>query len=133
MKGVLKARGLVDGLGWGEVLISQSPISFLEGMDSESGKIIDESHELFGLSVSKRVLIFPYSVGSSVGAYIIYKLKKKDNAPSAIINLKSDLTTVSGCALANIPLVDQVKGLELVQEKDELIVNGGKGFVILYS
>jgi len=130
LRGVLRARGLVNGLGCGEALISHSPISFLGGVDAEEGKIVDKSHELFGLSINKKVLIFPHSIGSSVGAYIIFKLKKNDKAPSAIINLKSDMTTVSGCAIAKIPLVDMVDGLSLIKEGDELIVNANDGFVI---
>ncbi|MEM2955833.1 MAG: DUF126 domain-containing protein, partial [Nitrososphaerales archaeon] len=131
-KGVFKARGLVDGLGWGEALISKSPISFLEGVDPKQGKIIDKSHELFGLSIDGKVLIFPYSVGSSVGAYVLYKLKENGKAPSAIINLKSDNVIVSGCAIAKIPLVDMVEGLSLIRKGDFLMVNGSNGSVIIY-
>ncbi len=132
MKGVFRARGLVDGLGWGKALISKSPISFLEGVDPKQGKIIDKSHELFGLSIDGKVLIFPYSVGSSVGAYVLYKLKENGKAPSAIINLKSDNVIVSGCAIAKIPLVDMVEGLSLIRKGDFLMVNGSNGSVIIY-
>ncbi|MCP8315742.1 MAG: DUF126 domain-containing protein [archaeon] len=131
MKGVFRARGLVDGLGWGEALVSKSPISFLEGVDPE-GKIIDKSHELYGLSIDKKVLIFPHSIGSSVGAYVLYKLKKNGKAPSAIINLMSDNVTVSGCAIAKIPLVDMVEGLSLIGKGDFLMINGSNGSVIIY-
>ncbi|MGQ9718298.1 MAG: aconitase X swivel domain-containing protein [Nitrososphaerales archaeon] len=132
MRGILRARGLIDGLGWGETLISKSPISFLEGIDPEQGKLIDKFHELFGLSINGKVLIFPHSVGSSVGAYVLYKLKKNGKAPSAIINLRSDNITVSGCAIANIPLVDMVEGLSLIREGEFIMVNGSNGSVIIY-
>ena len=132
MRGVFRARSLVDGLGWGEALITNSPISFLEGVDPEQGKIIDKSHELFGLSIDKKVLVFPHSVGSSVGAYVLYKLKKNGKAPSAIINLISDNITVSGCAIAKIPLVDMVEGLSLIRKGDFIMVNGSNGSVIIY-
>ncbi|MEM3383218.1 MAG: DUF126 domain-containing protein [Nitrososphaerales archaeon] len=132
MKGVFRGRGLVDGLGSGKALISKSPISFLEGVNPEQGKIIDRHHELFGSSIDKKVLIFPYSIGSSVGAYVLYRLKKNDKAPSAIINLRSDSITVSGCAIAKIPLVDMVEGLSLIRKGDFLMVNGSNGSVIIY-
>jgi len=132
MRGVLRGRGLINGLGWGETLISKSPISFLEGVDPEQGKLIDKSHELFGLSINGKVIIFPHSVGSSVGAYVLYKLKKNGKAPSAIINLISDNITVSGCAIANIPLVDMVEGLSLIREGEFIMVNGSNGSVIIY-
>jgi predicted aconitase with swiveling domain len=132
MRGVLRARGLVDGLGWGEALVSNYPISFLEGIDPEQGKIIDKRHELFGSCIEKRVLIFPHSIGSSVGAYVLYKLKENGKAPSAIINLRSDNITVSGCAIAKIPLVDMVEGISLIRKGEFLMVNGSNGFVIIY-
>jgi predicted aconitase with swiveling domain len=132
MRGVFRARGLVDGLGWGEALITNSPISFLEGVDPEQGKIMDKSHELFGLRIDEKVLVFPHSVGSSVGAYVLYKLKKNGKAPSAIINLRSDNITVSGCAIAKIPLVDMVEGLSLIGNRDFIMVNGSSGSVIVY-
>ncbi|MCP8323946.1 MAG: DUF126 domain-containing protein [Candidatus Methylarchaceae archaeon HK02M2] len=131
LRGVFRARGLVNSIGWGEALISPSPISFLGGVNPGDGRIIDRSNELYGMSIYKKVLIFPHSIGSSVGAYVIYKLKKNDKAPSAIINRRSDMITVSGCALAKIPLVDMVDGLSLIKEGDDLIVNGSHGFVIL--
>ena len=46
-----------------------------------------------------------FGVGSSVGAYTIYSLKSNDSAPAAMICTKADLSVVSGCALANIPMV----------------------------
>ncbi len=49
--------------------------------------------------------VFPHGIGSSVGAYTIYSLKKNNSAPSAMICTDADLSVVSGCALANIPMV----------------------------
>jgi len=51
------------------------------------------------------ILVFPHGIGSSVGAYTIYSLKTNDSAPSGMICTKADLSVVSGCALANIPMV----------------------------
>lgn len=127
----LRARGLVDGLGKGEAIISHTPISFLEGIDPERGIISDKQHELYGKSISGRVLVFPHSVGSSAGAYVIYKLMKNDRAPVAIVNAKSDSVTVSGCAIARIPLVDRVEGYSLIKSGDLLMVNGKDGYVVL--
>ena len=50
-------------------------------------------------------MLFPYGVGSSVGAYTIYSIKSNNSAPLAMICEKVDLTVATGCALANIPLV----------------------------
>lgn len=52
-----------------------------------------------------KILVFPHSIGSSVGAYTIFSLKCNTNSPRGIIcTNKVDITTASGCAISNIPL-----------------------------
>lgn len=96
---------IVKGKAQGEVLVAKKPINFLGAVDKKTGKIRDKNHDLFGKTLAGKILVFPFGVGSSVGAYTIYSLKSNKCAPHAMICLKADLTTVSGCALANIPLV----------------------------
>jgi len=96
---------IVKGKVQGEVLVANKPINFLGAVDKKTGKIRDKNHDLFGKSLAGKILVFPFGVGSSVGAYTIFSLKSNKCAPHAMICLKADLTTASGCALANIPLV----------------------------
>ncbi len=107
---LLKARPLVKGVQHGEVLSSQMPIAFLSGLDPVKGYVSDKTHDLYMIPVRDKILIFPHSIGSSVGAYILYMLKISGNAPAAIINENSDLVIVSGCAISGIPLVDRPDG-----------------------
>ena len=90
----------------GEVLFSSSPIAFLQGVDPEKGVVSEKKHEIFNKPFTNKILVFPYTVGSSVGAYVIYRLKKNRMAPRAMINQTSDIITASGCALSGIPLFD---------------------------
>jgi predicted aconitase with swiveling domain len=104
---ILHARPIVEGKTTsGTVLYSSKPIAFLQGVDPEQGMVTDSDHEIYSRPFTSTILIFPHGVGSSVGAYIIYRLKKAGKAPNAIINRMSDITTASGCAIAGIPLVD---------------------------
>lgn len=96
---------IVKGKVQGIALVAKNPINFLGAVDKKTGKVRDEKHDLFGKSLAEKILVFPYGVGSSVGAYTIYSIKSNKCAPQAMICLKADLTTASGCALANIPLV----------------------------
>ncbi|MEX0861830.1 DUF126 domain-containing protein [Nitrosopumilus sp.] len=96
---------LVQGKVEGIVLKSEMPINFLGTVDKKTGIISDKNHDLFNKSIQKSILVFPSGVGSSVGAYTIYSIKSNNSAPLAMICKKSDLTVVTGCALANIPLV----------------------------
>ena len=100
---------LVHGKVKGTILKSQNPINFLGTMDKKTGIINDKSHDLFQKSVKDRILVFPYGIGSSVGAYTIYSIKSNNSAPLAMVCEKVDLTVATGCALANIPLITVTK------------------------
>ena len=96
---------IVKGKAQGNVIKSQKPLNFLGAVNKKTGSITDESHDLFGKSIKNKILIFPFGLGSSVGAYTIYSLKANNSAPAAMLCLKPDLAVASGCALANIPFV----------------------------
>jgi hypothetical protein len=84
---------------------SNDPINFLGAVDKKTGIIHDNKHPMFQKSLKDSILVFPHGIGSSVGAYTIYSLKSHNSAPAAMICTKADLSVVSGCALANIPLL----------------------------
>jgi predicted aconitase with swiveling domain len=125
---IFKVRSIVEGRTVsGPVLFSSQPIAFLQGVDPEKGIVIEPKHQIYGKPFESRVLIFPHGVGSSVGAYVIYRLKKKGRAPIAIINQRSDITTASGCAIAGIPLVDMISGtINQFERARSIIVNSKK-------
>ena len=96
---------LVKGKAKGKILKSTNPINFLGTVDKKTGVISEENHDLFNKSIKDSILVFPFGIGSSVGAYTIYSIKSNNSAPLAMICEKVDLTVATGCALANIPLV----------------------------
>ncbi|MFB5630852.1 MAG: aconitase X swivel domain-containing protein [Nitrosopumilaceae archaeon] len=96
---------IVKGKVVGKILKSKNPINFLGAVDKKTGIIRDQKHDLFEKSLKNSILVFPHGIGSSVGAYTIYSLKSNNSAPIAMICKKADLSVVSGCALANIPMV----------------------------
>jgi len=96
---------IVKGIAKGKIMKTNIPINFLGAVDKKTGVIRDDKHDMFQKSMKDTILVFPHGIGSSVGAYTIYSLKSNDSAPSGIICTKPDLSVVSGCALANIPMV----------------------------
>ena len=96
---------IVQGKAQGTVLKTTNPINFLGAVDKKTGVIRDEKYDIFEKSIKNTVLVFPFGIGSSVGAYTIYSLKYNQSAPIAMICQKADLTVASGCALANIPMI----------------------------
>lgn len=124
----LKGRPIVSGHSEGLALVSMKPISFLGGVDSNSGIIIEKSHDLEGKNIEKKILCFPNGHGSTVGSYVLYALAKKGIGPKAIINQSADPVIVVGAIIADIPMVDQVD-IKQIETDDEVEVDGEKGIV----
>jgi phosphomecalonate degydratase small subunit len=124
---------IVGGTGEGKTLVTTQPINFLAMVDAKTGTIVDPWHQLHGKSLKAMVLVLPYAIGSSVGAYTIYSLREYGTGPSAVVCLKADITTASGCAIANIPVVDLPNGTQLSTLKQDLIarVEADAGRVII--
>jgi len=128
----LKGKTIVGGMAKGMILLTTQPINFLSSVDNKTGEITDKNHELFGKFLKDSILIFPYSVGSSVGAYSIFALKMNNASPSGIVcSLKTDITTASGCAIANIPLVELCKDQVIpeIEIASEGVIDGSSGFL----
>ncbi len=106
----LKLRGKViyHGKAEGEALVTSQPISFYGGVDPESGRIVERGHELQGSCMNDRILVFPCGKGSTVGSYILYRMKKKGVAPLAIINRECETIVAVGAIISNIPCVDRI-------------------------
>ena len=108
MSQTIQGRVIVAGKAEGEALVSSAAISFLGGVDAESGVIIEKGHPLEGQSVAGRILVFPTGKGSTVGSYVIYRLARANLAPRAIINSNSEPIVAVGALIAGIPMVDHV-------------------------
>ena len=125
---VLKGRPIVPGYSKGLALVSMKPISFLGGVDSNSGVIIERNHDLKGKNVKGRILCFPYGHGSTVGSYVLYSLAKKGLGPKAIVNQTADPVVVVGAIIANIPMIDQID-IQQIKTDDKVEVDCNKGLI----
>lgn len=130
---VLKGRVIKAGRARAPALVSAEPIGFLGGVDPETGTVVEKGHPLEGESVSGKVLVFPTGKGSTVGSYILYRLKQKGLAPAAIINAYADPVVAVGAIISDIPMLDQVdisriETGDLVEiEGDEIRIHRGIG------
>jgi predicted aconitase with swiveling domain len=105
----LKGRRICEGQAIGEALITSQAVSFYGGVDPETGIIAEKDHELEGKSIAGKVFVFPTGKGSTVGSYTLYRLKKNDKAPTAIVNKKCEPIIAVGCIISEIPCVDQIE------------------------
>lgn len=126
---ISNCKKIVGGSGEGPAIVTLQPINFLSMVEPRTGVITDQKHELYGKSINGAVLVFPYAIGSSVGAYALYSLREYGSAPSAIICTKADITTASGCAIANIPVVDLPMGAPAIKQGATTRVDADAGTI----
>lgn len=120
-----------------------SPLSWLDGIDPRTGRITQPDHPQRGESIAGKVLHLPHSIGSTVGAYTFFTLKKYGTAPLKIVLEEPDSITISA-ELAGIPV--EVKSRKEVRLEDpeipeefrrylekEASISEAKGFVRVRS
>jgi predicted aconitase with swiveling domain len=117
---IIKCRKISKGHAQGEVIITRDSISFLGGVDPNTGMIIDPHHELYGRTISGKILVMPSGKGSTVGSYVLYQMHKNNTAPLAIIALEAEPIIATGAIMAGIAMVDQPNDdiFDLVKDGD---------------
>ena len=104
----LKGRIIYKGKVNAEALTTTQPISFYGGVDPNTGVVTEKGHELQGISVKGKILVFPQGKGSTVGSYTLYRLKKNGVAPSGMVNRECETIIAVGAIISEIPCVDKV-------------------------
>ena len=124
----LKGRIIYRGKAEGEALVTSMPISFYGGVDPNTGVILEKGHELEGQSVKDKILVFPQGKGSTVGSYTLYRMKKNNTAPAAMINKETETIVAVGAIISEIPFVDKIdlskikKGDTVKVENENVII-----------
>jgi predicted aconitase with swiveling domain len=98
MANVIQGKPVVPGTAQGLALVTDVPLSFWGGYDHHNGEITDRRHPLSGTIAAGRVLVVPFSRGSSTTTAVILEAIKAGTAPAAIVTTNVD----SFFALASI-------------------------------
>jgi hypothetical protein len=105
---MLRGRAIFEGEAEGTALVSTSQMSFYGGIDPRTGTVVERGSGLFGEAVRGKVLVFPSGKGSTVGSYVLYRLKKSGLAPCAMVNSRCETIVAVGAIISEIPCVDMV-------------------------
>lgn len=121
----------MGGIVEGEALVSTEPVSFYGGIDPTTGCVTEPGHCCCGEKISGKIFAFPSGKGSTVGSYVIYRMKKLGTAPLAIINQETEAIIATGCVISDIPLIDKFDKdpIEVIKTGMLLKVNGNDGIV----
>ena len=131
MEKIIKCRRISKGHAYGSVLITKDSLSFLGGVNPDTGIIIDSSHELYGKKITDRILVIPSGKGSTVGSYVIYQMYKNKTAPRALIAIEAEPIIATGAIMAGIPMVDQPQEslYDNLQEGDMVDLDADNGLL----
>jgi hypothetical protein len=105
---ILAGRGISKGVGEGPVLVSSAPISFLSGVDPDTGVVVEKGHPIEGRCIAGTVLAFDHGKGSTVGSYVLYALSRNGHAPAAIVNREAEPIIAVGAIIGEIPMIDHI-------------------------
>ncbi len=128
---ILKGHRVARGKANGEALVCHEPLSFLGGVDPQTGLVIEKDHELEGVSVAGKILVFPVGKGSTLGSNKLYEMVRCKTAPRGIINLRAEPVVALGAIVSDIPMVDRLEGnpLELIRTGDYVELDADNGIV----
>ena len=87
---VIKGEVVVAGSGRGEALATDEPLSFWGGYDHQSGEITDRRHPLSGQIATGKILVVPFSRGSSTTTAVLLEAIREHTAPLAILTTSVD-------------------------------------------
>lgn len=128
---MIECRSIAKGIGKGELIVSSEPISFLGGVNPDTGVIIDSKHELNGQCIKDKVLFIPGGKGSTVGSYVIFQMMKNNTAPKAIICLNAEPIIATGAIMSDIPMVDSPSETKDLTDGVSVEVNANDGLITI--
>jgi uncharacterized protein len=94
-------RGLVGGVGRGEALVLDQPLSLWGGADPETGLVIEPGHPQYGVGMSGRVLVMEHGRGSSSSSSVLAEMLRRGVGPTAIVLSEPDSILVIGALVAS--------------------------------
>jgi hypothetical protein len=98
MAEIILGKPVISGKAEGVVLSSDEPLSFWGGYDHQTGEITDRRHPLSGKNASGKILLLPFTRGSSTTTAVLLESVRAGTAPAAILTKSID----SFLALASI-------------------------------
>ena len=133
----MKVRGRVisKGIAEGEAIVSRRKFSFLGDVDVDTGIVIAEDSDICGECIAGKIFVFPTGRGSTVGTYVLLRMKKKGTAPKAIINVETEPIIAVGAIIAEIPLMDRIEidPFKIIKSGELAKVDAINGWVVVHG
>ena len=126
---VLKGRKVVGGYAEGEALVSRMEIAGFGSMSTEKGVVSEPNHELRGIPLKDKILVFPSTKGSAGVTYVFFRMKSLGIGPKGAIIRRISSTSGWGFVLGGVPSVTELDQdpLEVIATGDYIKLDASKG------
>jgi predicted aconitase/predicted aconitase with swiveling domain len=95
-------QSVIDGDATGELLVSDTSLSFWGGINPANGLIIDQHHPLHNHQVGGKILALPSGRGSSSGSGVVLELLLNNVAPAALIFIEPEDILTLGVLVSDV-------------------------------
>lgn len=132
---VLHGRKVVGGTAEGEALVTRQTISGWGGVNPVKGVVIETRHELRGVPLKDKVLVFPGAKGSSGWSVVFHTMRLAGVAPRAMIFNEMTTKVALGAVVMRVPSVTGLvpDPLEVIATGDWVRVDGDRGVVEVFK
>ena len=102
---VLHGRGLVPGKVVAEAIVSRQAINGWGAINAKTGEVIESRHELHGVSLAGKVVVFPGAKGSSGWSGVFHIARINGAQPAAFVFNKMNTKVALGVIVSRAPAV----------------------------
>ena len=128
---VIRGRKVVPGVTEGDALVTRQTISGWGGVNPMTGTVIENHHELKGVSFANKVLVFPGAKGSSGWSGVFHMTKLTDSAPLAMLFNVMTTKAALGSVVMRVPTMTDFDSdpLDQIETGDWVRVDADAGEV----
>lgn len=132
---VIRGRKVVGGVAEGEALVTRQTISGWGGINSMTGTVIENHHELKGISFAGKVLVFPGAKGSSGWSGAFHTTKLTGSAPLAMLFNTTTTKAALGAVVLRVPSMTDFEDdpLDAIATGDWVRVDADLGLVQIWK
>jgi predicted aconitase with swiveling domain len=137
---ILSGKPVMPGNAIGLALVSSEPISFWGGYDWKSGEITDQRHPLAGSNAKGKVLVVPFTRGSSTTTAVLLEAIRAGTAPAAIITTGTEFFFALASVVAtelyskSVPLIAlSVMDFDLLRTGDQIQIEENGNVLVTRS
>ena len=132
---VIRGRRVVGGVAEGEALVTRQTISGWGGINSMTGTVIENHHELKGISFAGKILVFPGAKGSSGWSGAFHTTRLTDKAPLGMLYTVTTTKAALGAVVMRVPTLTDFdrNPIDLIATGDRVRIDADAGEVLIWK